>query len=243
MLEDAQVGFTVAFLAGVVSCLSPCIAPLIPGYLALLSGTATDGRTKAGRIDWQLLGTSAVFVAGFTLVFVTLGAAASAGGGLLDEYRRPMVRISGGLMILMGFVMLGALRLPWLVRERRWHIEPRRFRTSETLLIGMAFGLGWTPCFGPVLAVILAYTSTAETVREGTLLLTAYALGMGLPFLLLGVGVGWFDRFARMLRRHSGVMTALSGLTMLVLGGLFVTDRFFYITIAVQRFYYSTFGG
>ena len=186
---------------------------------------------------------SLAFVAGFTLVFVTLGASVAAFGGLLDTYRRPLVRLSGVLMLAMGLVMLGAFRLPWLLRERRWHPQPRAFRPSETLLLGMAFGFGWTPCFGPVLAVILAYTSTVETVRAGTLLLSAYALGMGLPFLLLGTGVGWFDGFARTLRRHSGLMNMGSGLTMLVLGGLFITDRFFYVTIAFQRFYYSTFGG
>ncbi len=243
MLEGAEFGITVAFIAGLVSCLSPCVAPLIPGYLALLAGPATQNRSITNGVNWRLLGTSAAFVAGFTLVFVTLGASAAAFGGLMDEYRRPLTRISGVLMLAMGLVMLGAFRLPWLLRERRWHPQPRQFRPSETLLIGMAFGLGWTPCFGPVLAVILVYTSTVETVREGTLLLTAYALGMAVPFLLLGLGVGWFGRFAGALRRHSGAMTALSGLTMLVLGGLFVTERFFYVTIAFQRFYYSTFGG
>lgn len=243
MFDGPQIGLAVAFLAGFVSVVSPCVAPLIPGYLALLSGSVTaDGARNTGR-DWRLIQTSVAFVAGFTLVFVTLGASVAVFGGLLDEYRRPMVRISGVLMLVMGLALLGVFRLPWLLRERRWHPEPRRFRPSETLLIGMAFGFGWTPCFGPVLAVILAYTSTVETVRAGTLLLVTYSLGMGLPFLLLGAGVGWFDRFARTLRRHSGVMNAVSGLTMLAIGGLFVTDRFFYVTIAFQRFYYSTFGG
>lgn len=243
MAGGTDIGLMVAFLAGIVSCISPCVAPLIPGYLALLSGTATVERTAGHGPDWRLIRTSLAFVAGFTLVFVTLGASVAAFGGLLDTYRRPLVRLSGVLMLAMGLVMLGAFRLPWLLRERRWHPQPRAFRPSETLLLGMAFGFGWTPCFGPVLAVILAYTSTVETVRAGTLLLIAYSLGMGLPFLLLGAGVGWFDGFARTLRRHSGLMNMGSGLTMLVLGGLFITDRFFYVTIAFQRFYYSTFGG
>lgn len=243
MTGGTDVGLLVAFVAGFVSCLSPCVAPLIPGYLALLSGTGTVDRPSRSGPDWQMIRTSLAFVGGFTLVFVTLGAAASSFGGFLDEYRQTMVRISGALMIVMGFVMLGVLRLPWLLRERRWHLEPRHFRTSETLLIGMGFGFGWTPCFGPVLAVILAYTSTVETVRSGTVLLGAYAIGMSVPFLLLGAGIGWFDRFARVMRRYSTTMTALSGVTMLVLGWLFITNRFFFVTIAFQRFYYSVFGG
>lgn len=243
MAGGSDIGLDVAFLAGFASCISPCVAPLIPGYLALLSGTATVDRGQERGPNWKLIGTSLAFIAGFTLVFVTLGASAAALGGLLDEYRRPLGRLAGVFMLVMGLVLLGALRLPWLLRERRWSPQPRQFRPSEALLLGMAFGFGWTPCFGPILAVILVYTSTVETVREGTLLLSAYALGLGLPFLLLGIGVGWFDRVARLLRRQRGPMNAASGLTMLVLGGLFLTDRFFYVTIAFQRYYYTIVGG
>ena len=239
-----EVGVIAAFVAGIASCLSPCVAPLIPGYLALLSGSAsvTQGQRRTATIP-RLLVTSVCFVAGFTLVFVTLGAAVSTLGAGLGDYRRPLARVSGVLMIVMGFVMLGVLRLPWLLRERRWHIQPRAFRPSETLLLGMAFGFGWTPCFGPVLAVILVYASTVDTVRQGTLLLFAYALGLGLPFIALGVGVGWSERLLHFTRRVSGPLNLVSGATLLVLGWLFVTDRFFFLNIATQRLYYRLIGG
>ncbi len=238
-----QLGLIVAFVAGILSCASPCVAPLIPGYLALLSGAGgAQARTTRGP-DWRLLRTSALFVAGFTLVFVTLGVSAATFGGLLDAHRRQLARASGVVMLLMGVAMLGLFRLPGLLRERRWHPEPHTFRASETLLLGMAFGFGWTPCFGPVLAVILAYSSSAATVRHGAALLFAYALGLGLPFLLLGAGASWFERWSRGLRRYAGAMSAASGLVLIAIGWLFVTERFFYLSIATQRLYYSLMGG
>lgn len=244
MADGAEISLAFAFLAGLISFLSPCIAPLVPGYLALLSGATVDGQQATARgINWRLMQTSFSFVAGFTLMFVALGASAVTIGGLLEAHRTSMVRLSGAFMIIMGLVMLGLFRLPWLLRERRWHREPRRFTPSESLLLGTAFGFGWTPCLGPVLAVILAYTSTVETVQLGTALLASYSLGLGLPFLLIGAGIGWIDGFARWLRRWSGLMNAASGLVLIAIGVLFATDRFFFISIAVQRFYYTLVGG
>lgn len=243
MFDGAGVGLTVAFVAGLISCASPCVAPLIPGYLALLSGTSVGSAPTARGPNWRLLRTSLLFVAGFTLVFVTLGASAATFGGALDEHRRQIARLSGVVMLVMGVAMLGLVRLPGLLRDRRWHFDPHAFRASETLLLGMAFGFGWTPCFGPVLAVILAYSSTVETVRQGAALLFAYALGLGLPFVLLGAGVSWFDRLSRGLRRHAGALSAVSGLVMIAMGWLFVTDRFFVVNIATQRLYYQIVGG
>lgn len=244
MSAPSDIGLLVAFLAGLVSFLSPCVAPLIPGYLALISGSAHQTQSHSERSNgWPLMRTSAAFVTGFSLVFIALGASAATLGGLLEAHRTTMIQIAGGMMILMGLVMLGLFRLPWLLRERRWHLEPRRFTSSESLLLGMAFGFGWTPCFGPILAVILAYASTGETVRQGTLLLSAYALGLGLPFLLIGFGVGWFSRLGSTLRQASRFLTPVSGLVLVGLGLLFITGRFFTVSIWTQRFYYTVIGG
>jgi cytochrome c-type biogenesis protein len=138
-------------------------------------------------------------------------------------------------MILMGAVVLWGARMPLLMRERRFHLTARSFTPSETLLLGMAFGFGWTPCFGPILASILVYTSTAETVREGTLLLTAYSLGLGLPFLIAGLGLGQMQQFVRWVGRHAGAVVAFSGVTMIVLGTLFVTGQMFRLAVYGQR--------
>jgi cytochrome c-type biogenesis protein len=232
--DASTVGLLGAFGGGILSFLSPCVAPLVPGYLAMISGSVDGSKRDGGR--WSTLATSAVFVAGFSLVFVALGASASAFGNLLfAEYRREMAQIAGTIMIGMGLVLLWGFRIPFLMTERKLHFTPRRFTHPETLLIGMAFGFGWTPCFGPILASILALSSTVEGVREGTVLLAAYSLGLGLPFLLAGLGLGFFQRSMRFLTRHMGAVVATSGTVMIAVGLLFATGQVFRIALQTQR--------
>jgi cytochrome c-type biogenesis protein len=163
-------------------------------------------------------------------------------GSALEEYRRPLARISGAIMIVMGLVILGGARLPFLMRERRFHPDRLSFTASETLLVGMAFGFGWTPCFGPILASILVYTSTVETVREGTLLLTAYSLGLGLPFLVVGLGLSRLQRLTRAISRHGGAVIAASGAALIAIGVLFVSGQMFRIAVAGQQLLGATAG-
>jgi cytochrome c-type biogenesis protein len=234
------IGIFAAFFAGVLSFISPCVAPLVPGYLSLISGTTITADTAASKNSWKVLTASLFFVAGFTLVFVVMGASASALGGLIDEHRRLINRIAGVIMIVMGLFIIGVLRVPWMYRERRFHPEVKRTLTrSETVLLGMAFGFGWTPCIGPLLASILIYSSAAETVGRGTILLLAYSLGLGLPFIVVGVGVGRALGAMRWVTRHYRAVSAVSGGTLVLIGALFLTDRFFYFSIAAQRFYYQ----
>jgi cytochrome c-type biogenesis protein len=233
MSDASSVGLLAAFGAGVLSFLSPCVAPLLPGYLALISGTTGDSQSGDQRL--RLFWSSVLFVAGFSLVFVSLGASASVFGDLLDTWRQTLARISGAVMILMGIVILWGMRLPFMMRERRFHPRIRSFSASETLLLGMAFGFGWTPCFGPILASILVYTSTAETVREGTLLLASYSLGLGVPFLLVGLGLGQFQRFVRSVGRHTRVVVSLSGASLILIGVLFLSGQMFRLALAGQR--------
>ncbi len=233
MTDASTVGLLGAFGGGVLSFLSPCVAPLVPGYLAMISGSVSGSQQNT---RWSLFATSAVFVAGFSLVFIALGASASAFGNLLfAEYRREMAQVAGVLMIAMGLVLLWGFRIPFLMAERKIHYTPRKFTNSETLLIGMAFGLGWTPCFGPILASILALSSTVDGVQEGTVLLAAYSLGLGLPFLLAGLGLGYFQRLLRFLTKHMGVVVASSATVMILVGVLFATGEVFRIAIETQR--------
>lgn len=233
MSELSGASLIAAFVAGVVSFLSPCVAPLVPGYLALITGTG--GESPATLKKYRFLWPSLIFVAGFTLVFVTLGASASVFGNVLGEHRRLMIQISGGVMLAMGLIILWGLRIPVLMRERKFHFEPRSFTTSETLLMGMVFGLGWTPCFGPILASILAYTSTVETVRQGTVMLFAYSLGLGVPFIVAGLGLSHFQQVIRFFTRRARGVALVSGGTLVILGALFLSGQVFRISIVSQQ--------
>jgi len=235
MTDASTLSLLTAFGGGLASFLSPCVAPLVPGYLALISGAAGAAPTTTQE-RYRVFSTSLIFVAGFSLVFVALGASVSAFGDLLfADYRQYVARISGALMILMGVVLLWGFRFPFLMAERKLHYEPRTFTHAETLLLGMAFGFGWTPCFGPILASILAYTSTVEGVQQGTLLLVAYSLGLGLPFLLAGLGVSHFRQLLSFITRNMGVVVAASGVTLILVGALFVSGEVFRIAIVSQR--------
>lgn len=235
MIGLSVAGLFAAFGAGVVSFLSPCVAPLVPGYLTLITGSAGEDTDPAARRRRFLL-PSIVFVLGFTLVFVTLGASASVFGTFLDDYRRELIQVSGAVMLLMGLLMLWGFRAPFFMRERRFHLTPRRFTSSETLLMGMVFGLGWTPCFGPILASILVFTSTVEGVQQGTLLLFAYSLGLGLPFILAGLGLSQFRQVVRFFTRRAQLVGTISGVTLVALGVLFMSGQVFRIAIVSQRF-------
>jgi cytochrome c-type biogenesis protein len=236
--DAASLSLVAAFGAGVISFVSPCVAPVVPGYLSLISGVTVDGTTKDTAASKRLLIASLIFVAGFTLVFVALGVTAGGFGGLLQQNRILMNRLAGAFMILAGLFIMGLFQLPWLYRERRFHPTYTRSLTrSETLLLGMAFGFGWTPCIGPLLVTILVYASASDTAARGTLLLLSYSLGLGLPFIVIGVGVGRLLGALRWITRHYQVISVLSGATLMVTGFLFLTNRFFYLNVMSQRMF------
>jgi cytochrome c-type biogenesis protein len=233
----SNVGLLTAFVAGLASFLSPCVAPLLPGYLTMISGSAGFGGQPSGanqsrlRLFWP----SALFVAGFSLVFVSLGASASLFGDALQVHRRGLGQLAGVVMIAMGLVVLWGAQAPWLLRERRFHMAPRDFTRSEVLLLGMAFGFGWTPCFGPILASILVYSSTVDTVQRGALLLAVYSLGLGAPFLVAGLGLSRLQRLVAAIGKRANIVASVSGAALVGLGALFVTGQMFQLAIASQR--------
>lgn len=233
-------GLMAAFAAGLLSFLSPCVAPLVPGYLSLISGATVDGRDQTPEVRRRILSASLVFVSGFSLVFVTLGASASMLGGLVSEHQRTLNQVAGIFMIVMGVFVAGFLRLPWLYRERRFQMQANRsLTTSEIMLLGMAFGFGWTPCIGPLLGSILIYTSAAQTVGKGTILLLTYSIGLGLPFIVVGFGIGRARRVMRWMTRHYQAVSLFSGATLILVGVFFLTNRMFYLSMWAQRFYYQ----
>ncbi len=212
----------VALLAGLVSFASPCVLPLVPGYLAYLGSLAaspvSDGRGTARR--GRLVGGVGLFVTGFTVVFVLLGVAAGGLGAVLARWQDPVSRVLGVVVVVLGLGFLGLV--PALQRERRLHLTPRGGLWGAPVL-GVTFGLGWVPCIGPTLAAIITLAYTGGSATRGAVLATVFCLGLGLPFVLVAAGVERSARATAFLRRHRlGVLRTGGGL-LVVLGVLLVT--------------------
>jgi len=219
--------------AGLLSFLSPCVLPLAPPYLCYLAGTTVEELVDEGemRTRRDILVASLLFVAGFSTVFVALGATASAAAALLRELNAPQwylldrgwLSVGSGLTIIaMGAHFLGLLRIDILLREKRLEVAKPPGLWSAYLM-GLAFAFGWTPCIGPILAAILAVASAEETVGQGALLLAAYALGLGAPFVAAAIAMERFLRFSRGFRRHFAWLEKATGALLVVTGALFLT--------------------
>lgn len=219
-----------ALVFGALSFVSPCVLPLLPGYLGLMSGYSVAELQEGKASTVRMLRVTLMFVLGLTVVFVALGAGATSVSGLLIRNRSVITQVAGWLIVLFGLVIL-AMALsnsPWLAflaRERRLDLKPSRLGGWAPVLMGMAFGFGWTPCIGPVLAAILTQAATQETVARGMLLLFLFSMGMGIPFVLAGLGVTRLYSGIGLLRRHLRTINVASGLLMMVFGWLFITGR------------------
>ena len=215
-----DVSFGAAFLAGIVSFLAPCVLPLVPGYLAWLAGISLD---EAERARLRVLASAALFVLGFSTVFVLLGATASFAGRLLNQHMTTLGVVAGVVILLFGLHQLGLLRVGLLDREARIAVPARPPGLAGAYLVGLAFGFGWTPCAGPVLSVILMLAGTEASMLRGSLLLAAYSAGLGLPFLAAAFFAGAFRRFMQRIRRHMPLVDKAMGLVLVVTGLLFIT--------------------
>ncbi len=231
-MQDASVGLTISFTAGVLSFLSPCVLPLIPSYVSFITGLSLDDVQRSRRIA---LVHSLLFITGFTLVFLALGATATVMGRLLHQHRDWIGRIGGVLVIVLGFYLLGAFNLSALARERRVHIATKPLGYLGTVLVGMAFAAGWTPCIGPILGAVLTYTANSADLNHGLLLLLAYSLGLAVPFLLAALMI---DRFMTLFQRYRGAlvwMSRVSGLLLIAVGILMITGSMTVLSAWLQR--------
>jgi cytochrome c-type biogenesis protein len=221
-----EVPLTAAFLAGLLSFLSPCVLPLVPPYLCFITGASLDQLTKRDRAEIgyrMVLMPALLFVLGFATVFVTLGATASAAGQFLREHSTLLAQIAGVAIILMGLHFIGIFRLGLINREVRYTHARRPAGLFGAYGIGLAFAFGWTPCIGPVLAAILALAATEDSVFSGALLLGVYSAGLGVPFLAAALGVERFLGFLQRFRRHLGTVERATGVLLVVTGVLFLT--------------------
>lgn len=221
-----DVGYGGAFLAGLVSFLSPCILPLVPPYLSFLAGASLEELTAAEAapgLTRRTVARAAAFVLGFGTVFVIFGASASLVGKLLADYVPLLSRVAGAIIILFGLHFLGVFKIPLLYRDARFRLERRPAGFVGAFVIGLAFAFGWTPCVGPVLASILFVAGAEDTARQGAALLAAYAAGIGVPFLLAAAFVRPFVGFLRRFRVHLGTVEKIMGAMLVATGFLILT--------------------
>jgi cytochrome c-type biogenesis protein len=223
MMGDGAVGPLIAFTGGLLSFLSPCVLPLVPSYLGFLTGMTLDEMTdrKHHAVLHALL-----FVSGFTLVFVIMGAGATALGATVTYNKLAIAKVGGVLVLAFGLYTMGVVRIPALDRDSRMHLDRKPLGFLGSVLVGMAFAAGWTPCIGPILGTILGLAGTSGDVTQGVALLLAYSAGLAVPFLIAAFAVDkfrvWFTRF----RRWMPWLQRASGLVLVIVGLLLVTGEF-----------------
>lgn len=223
-----DVSFTLAFFAGVLSFLSPCVLPLVPAYVSFITGVSLDELRQSTRISKTIARTmpnTIAFILGFSTIFVSLGASSSLLGNFLFEYR-DYLRIGGGILtIIFGLFIAGIIRVDFLMKEKRFHISKGPAGYAGAFLIGMSFAAGWTPCIGPILGTILIYASSQASASYGFSLLSVYSLGLAIPFILATLTINLFLSYTRRIHRFMKVIMVVSGLILIVFGIMLLTNQ------------------
>jgi len=229
-----------AFLAGLISFVSPCVLPIVPGYLSFISGANLNqlrqGEAPRG-LATQVGITSLAFVLGFSTVFVSLGAAATLVGYFLQQYKRELGIVGGVVIIVLGLHTAGVLKIKWLLYEKRADVKTKPLGLLGAYVVGLAFAFGWTPCIGPILGAILLVASQQDTVGKGVLLLSFYSLGLGVPFILSGLAINRFFAASSGLKKHMHAVEVAAGVLLVGVGLLLVTGQLSLIARYMSRFF------
>jgi len=216
-----------AFLAGLVSFLSPCVLPLVPGYVSLISGVGVEQlKTQESQLLRKVMLNSIAFILGFSVVFIALGAVASEISQMLARYRSTLAQVAGVVIILFGLHLTGVFKIKALYTDARLHSVKGGSTAWGAFVIGFAFAFGWTPCVGPVLTVILTFAAAQDSITKGVALLAIYSMGLAVPFLLTALGVERFLKFYSRFRAHMHAIEVASGALLVALGVLLVIGRF-----------------
>jgi cytochrome c-type biogenesis protein len=216
-----------AFVAGLISFLSPCVLPLVPGYVSLISGAGIEElKSTDGHLLRKVMLNSAAFIIGFSLVFITLGAISTEVGQVLAQYKALLARIAGAIIILFGLHLTGIFQIKALLADTRLHTLKGGASPWGAFVIGFAFAFGWTPCVGPILAVVLGFAATQNTVWKGIFLLAIYSAGLAVPFLITSLGIERFLKFYNRFKFHMHAVEVASGGLLIVLGVLLVLGKF-----------------
>lgn len=236
---NEEVGLLAALTAGLISFISPCVLPVVPAYLSYISGLSVDemrGLSEAEAAGHnadrrrRIFSNSLVFVLGFSTVFILLGASASVVGQFLQQYSGILTKVAGAVIIVFGLNTLGVIRIPFLSYEKRFQANTKGASLVGSFVVGLAFAFGWTPCIGPILGAILGLASAAGTVWKGVLLLTAYSLGLGIPFLLAALSVDSFFKVSSGVKKKFKVVEIVSGLLMVSIGLLIFFNKLSFLS-------------
>ena len=236
---NTDVSLIAAFVAGFLSFVSPCVLPLIPGYISFVSGVSVEemrGDAPPATSRVQVFITSLAFVIGFSLVFIALGASATAIGKFLFAKLPLLSKIAGVILIIFGLHTMGVFRLAFLETEKRVHAQRKPAGPLGAMLVGIAFAFGWTPCIGPILGGILAIAGSRNSVGEGITLLAVYSLGLGIPFLLTSLAINRFFGAAKRIRRYYHAIELTSGALLIVIGVLILTGQLTLIVRMLQPY-------
>jgi cytochrome c-type biogenesis protein len=236
-VAEAHLTVGIAFLAGLVSFVSPCVLPLVPAYLSFLTGSSVDELRENVSADARAraVAHAFAFIAGFTIVFVALGASASAIGGTLLANRVLIARIGGVVVILLGLQMLGVLRWKFLAMDKRLHVQTEKRSLAMSAVVGVAFAAGWSPCIGPILAAILTLASQANGVLQGAWLLFVYSMGLAVPFFITAMAVGAVLPALNRMKRFLPAIEMAAGAFMILTGVVLVNNWF----LRVAGWFYS----
>jgi cytochrome c-type biogenesis protein len=226
-----------AFLAGLISFLSPCVLPLVPGYVSLISGAGVEElKQQDGKLMRSVMLNSVMFIIGFSLVFMTLGAVASSIGQVTRHHLALLSKVAGVIIIVFGLHLTGLVPIKLLYADKRLHALQGNSTVIGAFLVGFAFAFGWTPCIGPILTVILTFAASEATVMKGVALLAVYSLGLAVPFLLTSLGIDRFLAFYGRFRRHLHTVEVVSGVLLIAIGGLVFTRHFTLINSWLNHF-------
>ncbi len=231
MSSSSHISVGIAFLAGLVSFVSPCVLPLVPAYLSLLTGESLEDlrENASASLRTRAIGHSLAFIAGFTIVFVALGLTASEIGGLLNAHRMLIAQIGGVVVIVLGLQMMGMIRIPFLMMDKRVHVAHERRTYWTSGLVGIAFAAGWSPCIGPILGGILAIASQEQSAQAVVLLLS-YSLGLAVPFFLTALAIGAVLPALNRVKRFLPAIEFTAGLFLVIVGLVLVNNAF--LTVA-----------
>jgi len=229
MKQPQEISVLIAFSAGLLSFVSPCVLPLVPSYITYITGVSFKDLSETGskrRLRWLTASHSLLFICGFSLIFVLMGASASYLGQVLVQYQSWIMRAGGILIIILGIHFTGLINIPFLQMERRFELNKKPLGYVGSFLVGIVFAAGWTPCVGPILSTILLYASTTKSFTTGIVLLAFYSMGLGLPFFFASLAFNSFLSAFEKVKRYMRVITIVSGVFLVIIGVLLLTDLF-----------------